>query len=85
MVTLGTLRLPVVAGSSPALRVMASMSIALRGAAGVSVLPDSKRCLNYGACSCRSGSAAFTGRRWRPLRKAGEPASPGISFLCIQR
>ncbi|OAT14648.1 hypothetical protein M977_04670 [Buttiauxella gaviniae ATCC 51604] len=29
------------------------------------------------------GSAASTGRRWRPLRKAGQPAFSGVSFaLC---
>lgn len=39
------LRLPVIAGSSPALRVVARVSTALRGAARVSVLTDSKRCL----------------------------------------
>ncbi len=49
---------------------------------------------NLCACSCRAGSAAFTGRRWRPLRKAGEPASfrvppsppvGGVHFCCDGR
>ncbi|WP_256714447.1 hypothetical protein [Serratia fonticola] len=41
--------------------------------------------------SCRSGSATFTGRHGRPLRKAGKPASSeahfglvvsGVHFCC---
>ncbi|WP_447880913.1 hypothetical protein [Serratia fonticola] len=41
---------------------------------------DSKRCLKGGVSSCRSGSATFTGRHGRPLRKAGKPASSDAHF-----
>ncbi|MEB7891706.1 hypothetical protein NGK36_20815 [Hafnia alvei] len=41
---------------------------------------DSKRCLKGGVSSCRTGSATFTGRHGRPLRKAGKPASSSAHF-----
>nr|WP_261378881.1 hypothetical protein [Serratia fonticola] len=33
--------------------------------------------------SCRTGSATFTGRHGRPLRKAGKPASSGTHFTPV--